>query len=91
MALWQEWWVWLVAGIALAVLEILAPGYIFLGFAIGASVTGVLLWIGLAPAALPWLLLIFALISLGAWFVLRAAFGIRRGQIKIWDEDINEN
>ena len=34
--LWQVWWVWIVAGFALGVLEVIAPGYIFLGFAIGA-------------------------------------------------------
>jgi len=53
MQLWQEWWVWTVAGVALAVLEILAPGYIFLGFAIGAVANGALLWFGIAPASLP--------------------------------------
>ena len=34
--MWNVWWVWIVAGFALGVLEILAPGYIFLGFAMGA-------------------------------------------------------
>lgn len=91
MQLWQEWWVWTVAGVALAVLEILAPGYIFLGFAIGAVANGALLWFGIAPTSLPWLLLIFALISLASWFAMRAIFGIRRGQVKIWEDDINEN
>ena len=38
--MWNVWWVWIVAGFSLGVLEILAPGYIFLGFAIGALVTG---------------------------------------------------
>ena len=32
------WWVWLSAAIALAVLEVLAPGFIFIGFAIGALI-----------------------------------------------------
>ena len=37
------WWAWVVLGFALGVLEILAPGYIFLGFAIGAVLTGAVL------------------------------------------------
>ena len=44
--MWNVWWVWIVAGFSLGVLEILAPGYIFLGFAIGALVTGGLLGLG---------------------------------------------
>ena len=89
--LWQEWWVWIVAGIALGVLEVLAPGYILLGFAIGALATGLLIAIGLLGASLPIMLLIAALVSLGAWFAMRKVFGIRNGQVKIWDRDINEN
>ena len=38
--MWNVWWVWIVAGFSLGVLEILAPGYIFLGFAIVAEVIG---------------------------------------------------
>lgn len=89
--LWQEWWVWIVAGIALGVLEVLAPGYILLGFAIGALATGLLIAIGLLGSSLPIMLLIAALVSLGAWFAMRKVFGIRNGQVKIWDRDINEN
>lgn len=35
--LWSVWWAWIGGAIALVILEILAPGYIFLGFAIGAT------------------------------------------------------
>jgi len=87
---WQLGWIWIVAGVALAVLEVLAPGYVFLGFAVGAAVVGVLLWLGLMGGGLPMLLLVFALVSLAAWWGMRRVFGIRRGQIKIWDKDINE-
>jgi membrane protein implicated in regulation of membrane protease activity len=85
------WWAWVVLGFALGVLEILAPGYIFLGFAIGAVLTGILVGVGLAPAGLPALLVIFAVASLAAWLVLRRTMGIRQGQVKIWDRDINDN
>lgn len=92
--MWQEltgtWWAWIVFGFALGVLEILVPGYIFLGFAIGALVTGVVVGVGLAPASLPLLILIFALASLAAWFGLRRVVGVRKGQVKIWHHDIND-
>lgn len=89
--LWQAWWVWVVGGIALAVLEVLAPGYILLGFAIGASLTGGLIALGLLGGSLPVLILVAALLSLGAWLALRRIFGLRKGQVKIWHRDINDN
>ncbi|WP_152544488.1 NfeD family protein [Actibacterium mucosum] len=87
--MWNEWWIWAAAGIALAILEVFAPGFIFLGFAVGAGVTSVLLAIGLAPS-LPYLLLIFALVSLAAWIVMRRLFGLKGGSVKTFDKDINE-
>lgn len=89
--LWQVWWAWIVAGFALAVVEVLIPGYIFVGFAIGAVATGSLIGIGvLSTGSLPLLLLVFALVSLAAWIGTRAALGKRSGQVKVWDRDINE-
>lgn len=84
------WWAWVILGFALGVLEVLAPGFIFLGFAIGAVVTGALVGFGL-PAGLPALILIFAVVSVVAWLVLRKTMGVREGQVKIWDRDINDN
>lgn len=84
------WWVWIVFGFALGVLEVLAPSYIFLGFAIGAVSTGVLVGIGLAPESIPALILVFAIASVIAWLVLRRVMGVRKGQVKIWDRDIND-
>ncbi|WP_225030423.1 NfeD family protein [Xinfangfangia pollutisoli] len=90
--LWTIWWAWVVLGFALGGLEILAPGFIFLGFAIGAALTGVLIGVGILGAVgLPALILIFALLSLAAWYLLRAIFGKRPGQVKTWDRDINDN
>lgn len=91
MILWQEWWVWLVAGIGLAVFEVLVPGYVFVGFAIGAMLTALAVALGAAAAPLSVVALIFALTSLVAWLLLRQIFGVRRGQRKIWDRDINED
>lgn len=84
------WWAWVVLGFALGVLEILAPGYIFVGFAIGAVLTGLVVAVGI-PFGLPALLLVFAIASLVAWLVLRRTLGVRRGQVKLWDRDINDN
>jgi inner membrane protein len=87
--MWTVWWVWIAGGFALGVLEVMLPGFIFLGFAIGAVLTGLFLLLGI-PIGLPALLLIFALLSLASWFALRAKFGNNEGQVKIWHKDINE-
>lgn len=88
---WQLWWVWMAGGVVLGIAEIFLPGFVFLGFAAGAVVTGLLIWLGLIGPALPWDLLVFAIGSLIAWFVLRRVAGVRQGQSKLWDRDINEN
>ncbi|WP_167852719.1 hypothetical protein [Pseudotabrizicola sediminis] len=88
--MWAVWWVWIVAGFALGVLEVLAPGYIFVGFAIGAVVVGAGLGLGLLGGSLPLLLLVFAVASLVAWLVLRRVLGVRKGQVRLWDRDIND-
>ena len=88
--MWTVWWVWIAGGFALGVAEVLLPGFIFLGFAAGAVLTGVLLGIGLS-VSLPLTLLIFALLSLASWIALRATIGVQTGQVKLWDKDINDN
>ncbi len=89
--IWTIWWAWIVLGFALGVLEIIVPGYIFLGFAAGAVVTGVLIGIGvLGSAGISVILMVFALLSLVAWLVMRKYFKLP-GQVKIWDRDINDN
>lgn len=85
------WWVWIVIGFAVGVLEVLAPGYIFLGFAMGAVATGLLVGVGLLGATLPLTLLVFALASLLAWAVTRKLLGAQAGKAKIWHRDINDN
>ena len=63
MSLWSEWWVWMSAALAMATLEVIVPGWIFLGFAMGALVMGVLLLIGLTGMSLPITLVVFALLT----------------------------
>lgn len=90
------WWVWAGAALLLAILEIFIPGYIFLGFAAGAALTGLLILVGgpLAGAmagSVPLTLLIFALLSLVSWWLMRRVFGVRDGQVKLFEHDINED
>ena len=95
-AWWTLWWVWIGGGLLIAVLELLLPGYIFIGFATGAILTGIALglelpgsgWIGASPGNA---LLTFALLSVVTWLVLRRLVGVRRGQVRIWTRDINED
>ncbi len=93
---WSEYWVWFAAAIALGILEILAPGYILLGFAIAAGVMGfVFLFDGgigsYLAGSLPITLVIFGLLALVAWIAMRKLFGARGGNAKIWETDINDD
>ena len=85
------WWLWMVAGLGLAILEVLLPGYIFAGFAVAAVATGGLIWLGILGESLPLALVIFAVLSLVGWAVLRRLFGKNLGEVKRWDRDINDN
>jgi inner membrane protein len=89
--MWTTWWVWIVAGFALGVLEVIVPGYIFLGFAIGAVITGALIGINVLGSSLPVAILVFAVASLAAWLGLRRMLGRHEGQVKLWDKDVNDN
>ncbi len=91
MEVWQLWWVWAAGGLVLAILEVFAPGYFFLGFAAGAVLVGLGLATGLLGGSLPIMALVFAVVSLVAWLIVRRLAGVRKGQIKVWDRDINEN
>ncbi|WP_338030518.1 hypothetical protein [Pseudothioclava nitratireducens] len=91
MMLWQEAWVWVTAGVILGALEMLAPGFVLLGFAAGAILVGLLIWLGVLGASLPWMILTLAVAALVVWFAMRKIAGVREGQTKIWDRDINEN
>ena len=90
MTFYTLWWVWMAGALALAIAEVLLPGFIFLGFAIGAfAVSLILLNTGLG-LGLPFLLLIFAGFSLIAWLLLRRFFAMPKGQVKRFKGDIND-
>lgn len=93
---WSVWWVWILAALAIGFLEILAPAQIFLGFAIGAAATGLIILVGGPFAAtlagsLALTLLVCAVLSLVSWIVLRKVLGVRNGQIKVFDSDVNDD
>ena len=89
--LWREPWIWVAGGIVLGLLEMLLPGFVLLGFAVGAVLVGLILWTGLIVLSLPMMLLTAALAAAVTWFIARRLAGVRAGQTRIWDRDINEN
>lgn len=89
VALWSLWWVWLAAALALAILEVMVPGFIFLGFAVGAAITALVLLLPVQLGLMA-LLAIFAGLSLIAWLILRRVFRTPDDQTRIIHEDINK-
>lgn len=83
-------WFWLISAIVLAIAETILPGFILLGFSLGALVTGLVLFTGLV-ISLPWVLLLFAIASGIGWLVLRKIFMRPEQRPKIWRRDINDN
>lgn len=84
------WWVWICIALALGVVELLAPGFIFLGFAIGALImAGIVAFV--AGINVPALLALFAVLSLLAWIGLRLVFRRQSSGARIVTRDINEN
>jgi membrane protein implicated in regulation of membrane protease activity len=93
---WRQWWAWGMLAALFGILELLAPGYIFLGFAIGAGAMAALFLVGAPvtgwlPEGFPALLVVFAILSILAWVGLRLAMGVRKGQRRIIRHDINED
>lgn len=89
--IWTLWWVWGLGAVVLLGLEVFAPGFLFLGFGAGAAVVAGLLGLGIGPENPAVLALIFAVVSLVAWLAMRSVFGVRKGQVKVWDKDINDD
>ena len=83
------WWVWLALALILGIAELLLPSFIFLGFAVGAAATGILLLTPLS-LGLPMVLVVFAAMSLAGWLALRRFFKPSDDQTRIIREDINK-
>ena len=89
MAVVSTWWTWIVAAAILGIVEMLVPGFIALGFALGALAMAGLVALGVAlPASL--FMLLFAGLSLIAWIALRLLFKGPSGEVKTFDHDIND-
>jgi membrane protein implicated in regulation of membrane protease activity len=94
--MFATWWAWIAAGLVIGILEVLIPGwFLFVGFAIGAVLTGI--WMGLGLPGADWMaaspgnaLTVFSILSLIAWLTLRRIVGVRGGQVKTFDRDIND-
>ena len=89
MGIFSTWWVWIAAGIVLAILETLLPAFILLGFALGAIGTGLLMALGVVVSP-SMLILTFAVLSLFSWLLLRQFFQLKTGSVKTFDHDIND-
>ena len=85
------WWAWMSAALVFGILEVLVPAWIFLGFAAGAGVMGILLAFGILPITSIGALVGFAVASAMAYVGLRFAVGTPRGEVKIITRDINDN
>ncbi|MDZ7907542.1 MAG: hypothetical protein U5N10_04505 [Gemmobacter sp.] len=77
------------AALAVGALELLAPGYIFLGFAIGAMAAALVSWAGILTG-FPAQLALAAGVSLLAWAGLHRVFPRARGSVKRFNGDIND-
>ncbi|MBT8458812.1 MAG: hypothetical protein HKP37_11585 [Boseongicola sp.] len=89
----STWWTWIIAAMILAILEVFLPAQVLLGFAIGAAGVGLGLLVGIPGLAgsIPGLMLAFAVMSLIGWLVLRRVLGVYKGQVKVWERDVNED
>jgi len=83
------WWVWICIALVLGLVELLAPGFIFLGFAIGALAMAVMVFV-LPATNIPALLAMFAILSLIGWVLLRILFRRQSNDVRIVTHDIND-
>ncbi len=87
------WWVWISLALVLAIVEVVAPGFIFLGIAIGAAIQAVLL-LALPDVFGQWspnaLMALFGGLSLASWIVLRQVFRKQSSGAKTFSEDVND-
>lgn len=83
------WWVWVSIALLLGLIEILLPGNIFLGFALGALAMVPVVFL-LPEAGTSLLLAAFAGLSLLCWIALRLVFRKQSSGARIVTRDINE-
>jgi membrane protein implicated in regulation of membrane protease activity len=86
---------WMALAAVMGIIEIILPGYLFLGFAAGALAVAVVLFAGLEGWFLgidgfAYLLVAYAAISLVSWYVFRRLFA-PTGDVRKVERDINED
>ena len=89
--IWDNGWIWIIAALILAALELALPGWFFLGLAISVLLMGIALLIGLWTGSLPIALVVTAVLTGVIRLALRRVFGTSKGEVKIWTRDINDN
>lgn len=88
---WTNGWLWIIAALLLALVEMTLPGYVFMGMAAAVAVMGALLLSGLWTAGLPAALVLTAVLSGLIWLALSRMRGVDRSATRIWHRDINDN
>ena len=88
---WANGWLWIIAALVIALIELILPGYVFMGIAGAALVMGLLLLSGVWAGGLSGALVVTALLSGVIWFALSRLRGVDRSATRIWRDDINEN
>jgi inner membrane protein len=78
------WW-WLIAAVALGILELLAPGFFLVWMGVAAAVTGII--VALLPIPLPWQLGLFALLAFASVFAGRLYYA--RNPVPTSDPNLN--
>jgi membrane protein implicated in regulation of membrane protease activity len=79
-----QWW-WLIAAVALGILELLAPGFFLVWMGAAAAVTGVV--VALVPMPLAWQLGLFVLLAFAA--VLAGRYYYARNPVPSADPNLN--
>lgn len=64
-----DWSLWGIIAVVLLLAEIMTVGYVALGFAVGAAVVAVLVWL-LPGIAVAWQALLWAMIGLLSWLAM---------------------
>ncbi|MCZ0960553.1 NfeD family protein [Paracoccus benzoatiresistens] len=83
-------WLWLSAAFVLAGLELLVPGWVFMGLAASVGLMGVLMLTGLWTAGLPVTLGVTALLSAVARLIFRRLWPTSQDEKPMSDRDIDE-
>ena len=91
MIVWTNGWLWIIAGLVLALAELILPGWVLMGSALAVAAMGVMLLTGLWAAGLPAALVVTAVLSGLFWLALSRMAGVDRGSVRVWHRDINDN